>query len=336
MQDKISREDTGGERDRNMLNMLKESGFYRGVNLGGWMSQCDYTEERLDGFVKEEDFAVIADWGLDHVRIPVDYNIVQKPDGTLLEDGFRRIGRALRWCEKYGLRAVLDLHKAQGFSFDPGEREAGFFESERYQELFYGLWAAFAERFGGRKDVLMFELLNEVTEERYLGPWMRIARECVRRIRETAPEIRILLGSFHHNGAREVQCLDPPFDSRVLYNFHCYEPLRFTHQGAHWDTGLDPADRFTFKESGASEAFFQELFASAVLKARREGTELYCGEYGVIDVVPPEEALPWFRAIHAAFEKYGISRSVWSYRNMDFGLADRRMDGVRKELLRYL
>ena len=29
--------------------MLKEMGFSRGVNLGGWMSQCDYSRERLDG-----------------------------------------------------------------------------------------------------------------------------------------------------------------------------------------------------------------------------------------------------------------------------------------------
>ena len=46
--------------------------------------------------------------------------------------------------------------------------------------------------------------------------------------------------------------------------------------------------------------------------------------------------MKWFRVIHRAFEKYGIPRSVWSYRKMDFGLADPRMDGVRKELLRCL
>ena len=313
--------------------MMRESGFLKGVNLGGWMSQCDYSKERLDGFITERDFAEISDWGLDHVRLPVDYNIVQKPDGTLLEDGFRRIEQALRWCEKYGLRTVLDLHKAQGFSFDPAEREAGFFESERYQELFYGLWTAFAERFGGRKEAIAFDLLNEVTEERYLGSWMRIARECTARIRETAPEAFVLVGSFHHNGVREVLHLDPPSDSRVIYSFHCYEPLKFTHQGAHWDTGLNREDRFRFSESGASEAFFEELFAPAAEKARQEGTELYCGEYGVIDVVPPEQAVPWFRAIHAAFEKYGIARCAWSWRNMDFGLSDRRMERVRKELL---
>ena len=42
---------------------LKELGFVRGVNLGGWMSQCDYSEDRLEHFITERDFAVIASWG---------------------------------------------------------------------------------------------------------------------------------------------------------------------------------------------------------------------------------------------------------------------------------
>ena len=70
--------------------------------------------------------------------------------------------------------------------------------------------------------------------------------------------------------------------------------------------------------------------------AQARNVPLYCGEYGVIDNASPEDTLVWYQAIHAAFEKYGIGRAAWSYRQMDFGLSDPRMDGVRPELLRYL
>ena len=63
--------------------MLKELGFRKGVNLGGWLSQCDYSKERLDGFITEPDFAQIARWNFDHVRIPVDYNVIQNEDGSI-------------------------------------------------------------------------------------------------------------------------------------------------------------------------------------------------------------------------------------------------------------
>ena len=73
---------------------MKDFGFYRGVNLGGWFSQCDYSRERLDHFIEEKDIDVIAGWGLDHVRIPMDYNVLEKEDGSLNPEGFDRIASA--------------------------------------------------------------------------------------------------------------------------------------------------------------------------------------------------------------------------------------------------
>ena len=32
---------------------MRDFGFYRGVNLGGWFSQCDYSEDRMDHFITE-------------------------------------------------------------------------------------------------------------------------------------------------------------------------------------------------------------------------------------------------------------------------------------------
>ena len=314
--------------------MLKELGFHKGINLGGWFSQCDYSTERLDTFITEEDFARIASWGFDHIRLPIDYNIIQNSDGSMKEDGLQRIDNALSLCERYGLNTVLDLHKAPGFSFDPKEKELGLFESEEDQSRFYAIWEAFAARYGQLADRVVFELLNEITEPRYLPAWIQIARECVSRIRRSAPETCVLLGSYHNNSVHAVKDLPAPFDEHVLYNFHCYEPISFTHQGAYWIADWqDIHARVSFAVSGVSPEYFETLFSSAVAKALAEGAELYCGEYGVIDVVSPEEALSWFRAIHEVLEKHGIARAVWSYKEMDFGLADSRMDSVRERLL---
>ena len=315
--------------------MLKELGFQKGVNLGGWFSQCDYSEERLNNFITETDFKQIASLGFDHVRIPIDYNVIQNPDGTMRPDGLGRIDAALALCDKYGLKAVLDLHKTPGYSFDAGEKEAGFFESESYQERFYWIWETLAEWFGGMSDRVAFELLNEVTEARYLPAWKRISRECVRRIRFFAPDTIILLGSYNWNSARTVPELDAPYDDKMVYNFHFYEPHVFTHQGAYWMPELQNT-RMAYADCGASEQWFEDFLAPAVEKAGKENCELYCGEFGVIDVVPPEEAIKWFRDLHKVFERHGIAHAMWSWKQMDFGLIDARMDGVRDELLTLL
>lgn len=311
---------------------LKDYGFYRGVNLGGWFSQCDYSEERMDHFITEKDFKIIAGWGLDHVRIPVDYNIFEKDDGTWNADGFRRIEKALNHAGNNGLKVVLDLHKTAGFSFDAGEKEDGFFVSEAYQNRFYRLWEEMASKFTDAKNIA-FELLNEVTDPSYIDAWNRISSECIRRIRKISPESLILLGSYHNNAPDALKDLNPPADEKVIYNIHCYDPVPFTHQGAYWVPWLDRNARIDFESAGIAEDFFEKAFATAIQVAAERNTALYCGEYGVIDTVSPEDTIKWYKRIHDTFEKHEISRSAWSYRQMDFGLIDERMDGVRDRLI---
>ncbi len=314
---------------------FKDFGFYRGVDLGGWFSQCDYSQERMNTFVTEKDFDTIAGWGLDHVRIPVDYNIFEDDAGNRRQDGFERVARAVRWAKNRGLKVVLDLHKTHGFSFDKGEKQAGFFENEEDQERFYRLWERLASLFYDPENVA-FELLNEVTDPGYIDAWNRISGKCIMKIRKLAPKAFILVGSYWNNSAEAVKDLDPPADERVIYNFHCYSPLEFTHQGAYWVEGMDPETRLAFDDAGITEDLFEKLFSSAIETAEKNNTCLYCGEYGVIDRAAPEDTVKWYKVIHEVLEKYEIARAAWNYKQMDFGLSDARLDGVRKELLQYL
>lgn len=346
--------------------MKKFNGFMHGVNLGGWFSQCNHTEERYDNFIKKEDFKVISDWGLDHIRLPVDYNLVETSDGTPIEKGFERIQKAIDWCKENNLNMILDLHKTAGFSFDKGEQETGFFDDIKYQERFYKLWENFAHRFAqafdGTKNEICFELLNEVTDQSYCKKWNAIAHTCIERIRKIAPSIKILVGSYWNNSLASVKDLDAPYDENIVYNFHCYEPLLFTHQGAPWIEKMPVDFRLPLKskisdykvltekncgqigtvfdsfapDATIDENYFETIFAEAVQVAENRNVLLYCGEYGVIDRVAPEDTIEWYKLISAVYNRHGIGRAAWSYRQMDFGLSDARLDGIRSELLKYL
>jgi len=84
--------------------MKKLEGYMHGVNLGGWLSQCDHTKERYDNFIKEEDIEVIKNWGLDHIRVPIDYDLVEDNEGNYKEDGFAYLERF--WI---GLRSIASI-----------------------------------------------------------------------------------------------------------------------------------------------------------------------------------------------------------------------------------
>ncbi|MBQ7463852.1 MAG: cellulase family glycosylhydrolase [Lachnospiraceae bacterium] len=342
--------------------MKKWNGFEHGINFGGWLSQCDHTKERYDTFIVEKDFETVAKWGLDHVRIPVDYELVEDESGNYQDEGFSYIQFAIDECRKNGLHMILDLHRTFGYSFDEHHVEKGFFENEAYQERFYRLWEEFAKRFSSNEDILAFELLNEVTKSEYRDTWNRVSDTCIKRIRSIAPTIKIVVGGYHYNNIESLPYLNLPQDENIIYNFHFYEPIILTHQGASWMDRMDRSFRInadaTYEEltkatrdnvdedfegfpgmdpaARLSAEFFERKFEKAARLAEERGTSLYCGEYGSIDLSGGENTLKWYRLISSAFEKYGIGRAAWTYRQMDFGINDPYMDGIRDEVIKLL
>lgn len=343
--------------------MTEFKGFKRGVNLGGWLSQCDggdYSEKRFAEFITEKDFDVVAGWGLDHIRLPFDYNIIMTDSGEFIESGFKWLTFAVEECEKRGLNIVLDLHKTAGFTFDVAEC-CGFFESEELQELFVRLWIEMSRRYGKRKNVV-FELLNEVTEPKFAQTWNKIAARTIKAIRGEGADVRIMYGGIFNNSIFGLTLLEKPVDDNVVFDFHCYNPLVFTHQKAYWVPEL-PADfsmeypqterfmmektreffgekydyEFDAENAGQmSPAYFERVFKQAAEVSEKFGVPLYCGEYGVIDRTDPQSALNWFKDINAAFVKTGIARAVWTYKQKDFGITDEHYRDILDELVKLL
>lgn len=327
-------------------------GYQKGINLGGWLSQCDHSKEHYDTFILESDIAKISSWDIDHVRVPVDYNLVEDENGAYQESGFEYIDKVLEWAGKYHLNMILDLHKTFGFSFDAGEKEDGFFVNDAYQERFYKLWEKFAGRYGAYSDRLAFELLNEVTDKEYMKTWLDISDSCIRRIRAIAPDTYILVGGYYNNNVVAVPELAMPQDDHIVYNFHCYDPIIFTHQGAYWVEGMPLDFRISIKNSyrelyektklyfpeqlhmfdkikdmdaAFGEEFFDDLFREAVETAEGRNVYLYCGEHGVIDRADHEDERIWYEYIRAVFQKYHIGSAAWNYKEKDFDLSDGRM-----------
>lgn len=342
--------------------MKKFIGYQRGVNLGGWLSQCEHSKQHYDFFITESDISRIASWGLDHVRLPVDYELIQTKHGDYMEEGFEYINKCLNWCDKYGLNMILDLHKARGYSFDEFETSANFFQSAKQQDNFVDLWREFSKRYGKYTNRLSFELLNEVVDRDVAEIWNSIASRTVEAIRQYAPSIHILIGGVENNSISSLKMLSMPYDVNIVYNFHFYEPLIFTHQSAYWIKGMpldfsiaypnqyselisktkqhlpDQSNRIytNMNSSKIDTEFFETLFSDAVKIANERNVPLYCGEYGVIDRADVLSTLNWYTDINSTFEKYGIARAAWTYKGKDFGITDEHYATIFDKLMKLL
>ena len=314
--------------------MRELRGLTHGINYGGWLSQCEHNKEHFDTFITKADVEKVASWGLDHIRIPFDYMLIQNEDGTMKEEGFVYLDNIYTWCKDNSLRVVLDLHKAKGYDFnDAGTEDNNLFQSKELQNTFKQLWIAMAKRYGDKNDIVAFELLNEIVEENNAKLWNQLVKETVEVIRKFAPTMEIIIGGIRWNNVQSIPSLDPPYDEYMIYNFHCYDPMEFTHQRAGWVDFLKNAPETACT---TTKEFFLEHFKEARRIADERNVPLYCGEYGVIDQAPVPDTLKWYQDITNAFDTYHIGRANWSYKEMDFGILDSHYDAIRNELLKTL
>lgn len=341
--------------------MRKLEGFQKGVNLGGWISQfAKYDHEHFRTFITKDDIAYIASLGFDHVRVPVDYNVLEDEDGNILETGFGYLQNCYDWCCKYGLHMLIDLHECYGYSFDPLKKDmdrSKFFYDEALQARFLNLWKEIAIRFNHPEQVA-FEPLNEVVLWDVAEAWNKVVRKYIETIRAVCPDTWLIVGGVCYNNVLAVSLLDAPYDDKVVYNFHCYEPMIFSHQGAYWVDAMPNDYRITYpqtvetyraetqrvlgensgtlfldevKEMGP--AYFDVIFRPALEAAEKNNAPLYCGEYGVIDLADNPSKIRWLKDIHTAFAKYNIGHALWNYKEKDFGFVDDSFAEVKDDFI---
>jgi aryl-phospho-beta-D-glucosidase BglC (GH1 family) len=340
------------------LDLLK-----RGVNLGGWISQYgEIDPHHFDAFITREDIRQISDWGFDHVRLPVDYDVLEDKNipGKYLERGFDHINDCLAWCADSGLRVILDLHKAPGYAFDE-QGQNDFETNPARQEHFIALWRALTQRFAAvDQDLLAFELLNEVVFED-ATKWNAIVEKTIKAIRSIDQDRLILFGGNYYSSVDTLSELPQFADENVQSKFHFYLPLSVTHQKAYWvppllelDQTVDYPGRADGLEAYLSahpeygwrladeigvefnEAYLRKLLAPAVEFMRERHTGLHCGEFGVIDRAPMQTRLNWTRDLVKILKNLGIGYAYWTYKAMDFGLVDARGNVIHRELINIL
>ena len=339
-----------------------------GVNLGGWISQYkEFDRHHFDTFITKDDICQIADWGFDHIRLPIDYPILEDDanPGTFHESGFAYLDRCLAWCQANGLRVIFDIHKAPGYSFtntlEAEMKEVNTLFTESFtQQRFINLWETLARRYADQaEDVLAFELLNEIVLPES-SPWNRLAQRIIDHIREIDPHRLIIVGGNNYNSANELANIEIDPDPNLLYTFHFYEPIAVTHQKAYWLIEMEQFDQVTdypgeapglaqflkthypvhiprYEKSFSrrlDRQFLVDMLEPAKQFMQQKDEPLYCGEFGVIDLAPMQTRVNWTRDFISILNEYKVWYAYWTYKQMDFGLVDANGNIIDDELLR--
>lgn len=333
------------ENDQTLNNVQFE--LHKGINLSHWLSQTAAWAKR-DTFITENDIRMIADFGFDHVRIPIDEEVMWTVDGEMIPESFDYVKACLDWCNSHDLRAVVDLHILRSHHFNAmnGEGQITLWTDTAAQNTFISLWKDISSELKEYPTSMVgYEIMNEPMADDP-DDWNQLIARAVEVIRELEPTRTLIIGSNRWQTAENFPFLEvPEDDSLIILSVHTYDPISFTHYRASWNPMRDyagtiqypgvpvPADELELIREAypASYRFisdanreynqeeFEQILMPAIEKSRELGLPLYCGEFGCLPTVPRDMRLKYYEDITSVFHKYGIAYAAWDYKG-DFAI----------------
>ena len=329
--------------------MKRFLGFGHGMGIGGWLTNYkrfhvlpqEWREpitigdrEHFASYITRRDVDYIASLGMDHIRLGFDQVVLEERPGIYREEILKLIDDFIAWCGDAGVNVVLNLHKAVGNYCDLPDQNT-LMTSPELQERFIGLWRMIETRYADKPEIA-FELLNEVLD---VAPelWNDLAERTIAAIRQSNKSRRIIVGCRRWNAARELDTLRIWDDPQVIYTFHCYSPVEFTHQRGVLQPGPLyynrempwPGDAERYRDyrrlvTGNADIYagleridreyLRKVLAPAIEFTRRHPDKiLWCGEFGVIRHVRQVWRENYLRDLISLLKEYDIPYCVWNY-----------------------
>jgi aryl-phospho-beta-D-glucosidase BglC (GH1 family) len=323
----------------------------RGVNLSSFYAQTrDLAQARLDGYMSVADMQALKAMGFDHVRLSINpaLLIASPKTGALREGPMAQLDKTVTQLTGAGLNVILDIHAEEDW-------KAGLTHGDDGAQSLYAFWEQFAAHYAKTDpERVFFEVLNEPSMDD-LYRWEGIQDRAVAAIRSVAPRHTIIATAAAWGHQDGLLAMEPVRDDNVIYTFHDYDPMWFTHQGATWSTAAwafthgvpypstpenilpvlseEPDERIRLELERYGEDRWDANridveIAAAAKWGEERGVPVYCGEFGVFKGhSDPKMRAAWINDTRTSLERHHIGWAMWDY-DGNFGLATKSSEGI--------
>ena len=282
---------------------------------------------------REEDFALLAEWGFDFARLPMSYLCWADATDwlTLREEELNHIDTAVELGRKHSVHVNLNLHRAPGYCVNPPKEPSDLWKDEKALDACAFHWAHFAKRYQGvANERLSFDLLNEpgdIPEETYA----RVVKRLVAAIRAEDPH-RLIIADGLRWGRDPVHSLA---GLGIAQSTRGYDPMEISHYKASWIHGSDkwPEPTWPLKRAGKETADRDTLRKDRIAPwqaLERKGVGIHVGEWGAFNKTPHPVSLAWMRDCLELWREAGWGWSLWNLRG-GFGVLDSARADVEYE-----
>nr|WP_318659183.1 cellulase family glycosylhydrolase [uncultured Treponema sp.] len=313
--------------------------FHKGINFTLWLEGNE--PHRAANFGRQ-DFEDIRSLGVDCTRLYIRFEEYSsgKPDYIIPDWLWKNIDDAVAWCTELKMYMIIDFHNdCDGDSKTRPDVE----------KVLTKIWPQIANRYKDSSEYIIYEIMNEPhfrsgNLEADISKWNKIQGKILKLIRTIDTKHTVIVGAENWNSVTALLKLPDYKDDNIIYNFHDYTPLLFSHQGASWTifkylTGVpfpydknkmppfpkDPGAKdlrwdYDNYERDSSENVLCKPLDEAVKFANKRGVALMCNEWGVsMQYADNAERINWYRMKAKWMDDRNIIRMSHDYKDL-FGI----------------
>ena len=278
---------------------------------------------------------LMAEVGLDFVRIPMDYRFWTRDFDYLHPDEriFEHVDEYVAACRERGLHACLNFYRAPGYCVNRTELERDNLWVDRIaQDAFVFHWELLARRYKGiSNDSISFDLVNEPPGVGRYGMTREAHEEVVRRtvaaIRSIDPDREIVIDGLSSGNLAMPELADLD----VIQSCRGYEPKAISFYG--WSNfkggrGLPkpvyPGAQWNGKTWNRDTL---RQFYAPWRDLERKGVSVHVGEFACYSKTPNDVALRWFEDLLGIFRGFGWGYAFWEFKG-PFGIVEHGRPGT--------
>ena len=316
--------------------------FTKGINMLTFFETWNKGELPNLNKHDEADFACLKSMGVEVIRLPVHFDLLMEPydTGIIYDFVLEKLDQVCDWAEKYQIYLIIDDH-----SFNTEEYDNNPPSVQLYQEHLESVWRQIASRYNNRSKYIIYEILNEPKSNGEIATkWIKLQQGIIDLIRSYDPERDIVVTSANFSSIDTLAKMKPYKDPNLIYTFHFYEPMLFTHQGATWvGKGMANTSDIPFpyerarmpklNKAAASDGWVQSMYSEyynigtvkyinqrikkAADWAKKNKVRVWAGEMGAKTWINSEDRLAWINATRIALEENNIPYCCWGLDGSD-------------------
>ena len=183
----------------------------------------------------EVDYDRVKEMGFNSIRFYLDYRWFEDDQNPYVykQTGWDWLDQNIRWAKERGIYLVVNMHAPQG-RFVDRELTGGLWTNPENQERLLALWKEIARRYKDEATIAGFGPVNDPRPTESLAQWTSLAQRCIDAIRSAGSQHPLFIERTIQVGDSFVANEDFNFPDvtgqHLVYEFHMYEPIRYTHQ----------------------------------------------------------------------------------------------------------